>query len=380
MVGLLDADKLMGLSMGLGLLGNMFRPPRYSTNIAEATAPDNSGFNNMMQMGLLARQARRDKLLEAQALRQQRKDDAELAELERKKQLRQQGATLMADPNLTLSDPRLRAYAAEMGDLGTALGLMKPQKSNLLNVAPGASLYDPDTGKPVYSAPVKPDTYSPEAFRQKLEIARAGAQPLPAATEEQRTRMAEAEAKARAAAQPPPRLTGGDRKELSELGAVASTFKNLTGGFDDSFAGYKSDVAGDFALQLGRKVPGAPFAASPEATNWWQTYQEQKNLVRNKLFGSALTVTERNEFDKAQITPGMAPKIIRKNLARQEEVAMKAASKIANSMLAEGARPEAVEAALGFKLNELDVKAPTKTPPKAEAKRLKYNPQKGTLE
>lgn len=110
-------------------------------------------------------------------------------------------------------------------------------------------------------------------------------------------------------------------------------------------------------MAAGRKAPGAPGAASSDATNWWQSYQEHKNLVRNKLFGSALTVTERDEFDKAQITPGMSPKVVRENLARQDAASKKAAQKLAQSYLADGYRPEAVESALGYKLQDLKPKS-----------------------
>ena len=83
--------------------------------------------------------------------------------------------------------------------------------------------------------------------------------------------------------------------------------------------------------------------------------------MRNKLFGSALTETERNEFDKAQITPGMNAELVKKNLARQDAASKKAAAKLAQSYLADGYKPEAVEAALGYRLEDLKPKTDLKS-------------------
>lgn len=41
-----------------------------------------------------------------------------------------------------------------------------------VSVGPGTALVDPNTGKPIYTAPFKPDVLSQEAFQQKADLAR----------------------------------------------------------------------------------------------------------------------------------------------------------------------------------------------------------------
>lgn len=71
-------------SAGLGLLANMFQRPKYSTNIADVTGPDNTGFQNTIQAGLLMQRARQQKLAEAQAKQQMEMHQAQLEDMRRK--------------------------------------------------------------------------------------------------------------------------------------------------------------------------------------------------------------------------------------------------------------------------------------------------------
>lgn len=138
---------------------------------------------------------------------------------------------------------------------------------------------------------------------------------------------------------------------LSETGATATSLDNIAGGFKPEYAG--QPVLGDMWNYVGR----AGYAGSKDQAEWWQSYQSQKNVLRNKLFGSALTATEKGEFEKADINPGMSPEVIQKNLNRQREMAVSAARKIAAGYLKSGYPPEAVEGAIGIPLTELGVSA-----------------------
>lgn len=131
--------------------------------------------------------------------------------------------------------------------------------------------------------------------------------------------------------------------ELTDRGSTAQAFVQLSDNFKDEFGGYKSETIGD-AVNWAKRT----FGDGSNQAQWWQQYQEQKNIVRNKLFGSALTATEKVEFDKAQINPGMDSREIRKNLTRQREMAVKAAKKLAAAYKAGGFSAQQIEAALGF--------------------------------
>jgi hypothetical protein len=115
-------------------------------------------------------------------------------------------------------------------------------------------------------------------------------------------------------------------KELGDRGTTFGDFTRLTGTFSDVYGGYKFERAGDTANWAARNFG----VGNQDAAQWWQDYQNQKNLVRNQLFGSALTTTEKAEFDKANINPGMTPDAIKSNLTRQHDATRRAAAKLAN--------------------------------------------------
>lgn len=143
------------------------------------------------------------------------------------------------------------------------------------------------------------------------------------------------------------RLSDQARTRLGEAGAMLDAYSSLADTFNDEYGGYVSGMVGDAANLIARSTPGE----SPRA-DWWAQYQEQKNLVRNRLFGSALTRTERGEFDKAAINPGMSADAIRNNLNRQREAATRAARRLAQSYVEGGFNRREIEAALGMPVPE----------------------------
>ena len=154
------------------------------------------------------------------------------------------------------------------------------------------------------------------------------------------------------------RLSDRARTLLSESGSMLDAYSSLADGFNDEFGGFVSGMVGDAANLVARNTPGE----SPRA-DWWAQYQEQKNLVRNRLFGSALTRTERSEFDKAAINPGMSADAIRNNLQRQRDAATRAARRLAQSYVEGGYNRREIEAALGMPVPE----APTAPAPRLRA-------------
>jgi len=145
-------------------------------------------------------------------------------------------------------------------------------------------------------------------------------------------------------------------KELGERGGAAGDFNRIAGGFKDDFAGYKlGSVVGEAANTLGRNTNVGNFG---EQAQWWQEYQSKKNIIRNQLFGSALTATEAGEFNKADINPGMTPDQVRTNLQRQATAAKRAAGTLAKYYITTGVDPMQIEAALGYPLADLGITAP----------------------
>lgn len=202
-------------------------------------------------------------------------------------------------------------------------------------------------------APAKP----PPGYRWKPD---GGLESIPGGPADPAVKAAAAPPKPRAMSRP-------TINDLASAGQSVTDLGRINEEWNPEYGGYKSQWWGDFNNWLGRigvsvGVGGNNIGASEDAALFWQDYQTYKNKVRNDLFGSALTATERAEFDKAVINPGMSPDVIQKNLARQQELARQAAAKIANAYLAQGYPPEQIEAALGIPLEQLGL-----TPPAASA-------------
>lgn len=192
-------------------------------------------------------------------------------------------------------------------DYEKALRAIGPPGQGLLTVAPGSTVLDRGTGQPVFTAPTSPTRQmQPKAIN-----------------------------------------------DLSDAGAQASAMDRLSGGFKPEYGGHT--LLGGLSNTIGR-LTGDPTGQ----TQWWQDYQTQLNLMRNKLFGAALTAQEKGEFEKAVINPRMAPEEIQKNLKRQDELAYQAARKLAKAYVSAGYPKDAVEGALGINLDQLEgVPAPT---------------------
>jgi hypothetical protein len=183
----------------------------------------------------------------------------------------------------------------------------------------------------------------------------SGMEPMPGGPADPATIRAQAEARAGGTGtgriKPLPATTV---KALGDAGSAVADVGRVNSGFKDEFAGWGSQTVGDIANFAGRNLG----VGNTEAAEWWQDYQAQKNIRRHALFGSALTKTESASFDKADVNPGMTPDAIKTNLARQEMIAKRAASKLAKAYVAQGYSPEVVEGALGVSLEDLGLAAP----------------------
>jgi len=156
-------------------------------------------------------------------------------------------------------------------------------------------------------------------------------------------------------------------EKLSKQSDGVEQASSLYNTFKDEYVGYKLDTVGkaDIALALRSDDP-----SRLDLGNWWQSYQERTNKIRNDLFGAALTAQEKAEFDKAMVTPGMSPKSARSNLLKQAEAAQKAYSKITNAAKISGYSKSAIDS-LNPTIQMTEEKTPTtsdKLPPGVSVK------------
>jgi len=100
---------------------------------------------------------------------------------------------------------------------------------------------------------------------------------------------------------------------LTEGQNKARDIARLTSEFKPEFAGAK----GSAMNAAGQYVP----FVTTDAAEWWKNYRKEDELVtRHGLFGAALTATELASWRAADISPGMDPGAIERNLKRRSEI------------------------------------------------------------
>jgi len=143
---------------------------------------------------------------------------------------------------------------------------------------------------------------------------------------------------------------------FTEGGGAINDLDDLKNRFKPEYAGKVLQSVGEAQNVLGKKGLVSGYT---DQAQWWSDYQERKNVLRNSLFGSAVTKPELAEFLKADITEDSDPTLIEAKLAKQREAARRAAYKLAKAKELQGFDTGPIEAALGFKLKDLEKGAPS---------------------
>lgn len=179
----------------------------------------------------------------------------------------------------------------------------------------------------------------------------------------------------------PQNLSVSDITKLSEEGGKFANINTFQSTFKDSYAG-KPFGMGEASNYLARNLPSFMTGQNErDAATWWQSYDRYKNVVRNDLFGSALTVNEQAAFEKADIQAGMNPSQIRGNLKIQKNIVEGGIKRKAGAMVAQGYDASAIAQAYGISPESLGVKVkPNKAQQPSQAPRLRFNPQTGDFE
>jgi hypothetical protein len=257
-------------------------------------------------------------------------------------------------PDGTPDYTAMAAKLFQVGDVQSGLGLTRLAETELQNAylrgkpilaSPGTVGFDPVTGERVFDNPKQPDIpagYTPDESGG-LSIVPGG--PADPDTIQKQSR-ARAQPKARS-------LPSSAVNSLSAAGQGAIDINRLTDAWSDDYAG--QPVTGGFRNWEGRTLPGSKYA---DQANWWQDYQARKNEVRHSRFGGALTPQEAQQFLLQDITPNMDPKIIKRNLQRQQDIITNATKRLARTWILQGYDADAVANQVGYSLEELGIQPP----------------------
>jgi hypothetical protein len=140
-------------------------------------------------------------------------------------------------------------------------------------------------------------------------------------------------------------------KELGNAGTAYESTKRLANTFKDEYAG--KTVTGNLSNTAGRIL-----GDSTGQAQWWQDMDQQQNMTRHALFGSALTKTELAAWEKTSVSPRMNPKQVKENLDRRVEIEARAASKLARAYAVGGYNKEQIKELMGEAAGSLDTPAP----------------------
>ena len=126
-------------------------------------------------------------------------------------------------------------------------------------------------------------------------------------------------------------------------------------GLSSSLNGFKDEYGGNtFTGGLENTIQGAISGfGSDGQRDWWATFKSNDNQIRNKLFGSALTDTEKKAYESTTISPSMDPKEIRRNLATRRGIVQKALQRTTKFLRAQGYSGDAISALAGEYAPEL---------------------------
>ena len=129
-----------------------------------------------------------------------------------------------------------------------------------------------------------------------------------------------------------------------------STTKRIEGGvgqfsaLNGSLGGFKDDYAGNPIGSLENTAQGLYSGIGTEGQrNWWANFRATDNVIRNELFGAALTPQEKSSYEATTIDPSLDPKIVRENLSKRTDILRGALERQKRFMIANGYNDEAVE-------------------------------------
>lgn len=132
-------------------------------------------------------------------------------------------------------------------------------------------------------------------------------------------------------------LTQGRIKSLSDYAGMYRSLDRLERTFNPSFVGSGFDIVGQATTAAQARLPGwLTGQGAQDRVAWWQEYSSFVNDVRHEKYGAALTQTEKVEFEKEIVTPGMSPTVAQARLKRQAEIVATSLRNHANAAVSAG--------------------------------------------
>lgn len=129
------------------------------------------------------------------------------------------------------------------------------------------------------------------------------------------------------------------QNKSQQLIDVRDTMARLAGTWNPAYGGHF--ILGNTLNVLQGRLTGIGPAGMRD---WWADFQSMDNVVRNQLFGSALTAHEKAAYAGTTIDPSMTPAQIVKNFNRRRSIINAVVARQQNFLKKNGYDPDAVDA------------------------------------
>lgn len=152
-------------------------------------------------------------------------------------------------------------------------------------------------------------------------------------------------------------MSDGSAKAFEDQVAIYGALKSAVNGFRPEYAG--NTITGGME-NVGQSLNSS--IGTPGQRDWWSAFRTSDNLIRNDLFGAALTDTEKKAYEETTISERMDPVIVEQNLSRRAEIIRKAMARRTDFMKKNRVDPDAVDALAGEYVSDFspDYKPPVK--------------------
>jgi len=132
------------------------------------------------------------------------------------------------------------------------------------------------------------------------------------------------------------------QNKLTDNFSIFQSMDNAARQFQPDFAG--NTVTGEAENWAQAMSSGV---GTPGQREWWSAFRQADNLIRNQMYGSALTDTEKRAYEQTTVSPSMDPKIITANIGRRRDIIKSALSRQARALGAAGYNKEEIAILLG---------------------------------
>ncbi len=142
-------------------------------------------------------------------------------------------------------------------------------------------------------------------------------------------------------------LDSGTEKKFTDIGNGLQQMNMFAKDFKPEYGGFGSELLGEGAIQLGRRVPDSKYA---DTANYWSSYRQWLTDVRAAKFGMTLTGYELKAFNQYTSNPSDSPAVIQNNMQRQFAIVNAAAQRELGALSVSGQNVKQGETLSGVKM------------------------------